>query len=64
MIGKNVTEEQINAIKNNSDINELRYLQNKATEENLPTMQVGHNSDGTIKEEVVDSGVHDLEKNN
>ena len=58
MIGKEVTERELDELK---DINEAnRFPDSIRTEKNVPTMQTGINSDGTIREEEIPAHMYEL----
>lgn len=58
MIGKEVTEGELNELKSINEAN--RSPDRLKTVENVPTMQTGINSDGTIREEEVNPSMYEL----
>lgn len=58
MIGKEVTERELEELKDMNEAN--RFSDRRRTEENVPTMQTGLNSDGTIIEEEIPAHMYEL----
>lgn len=58
MIGKEVTERELDEIKAINEAN--RFPDRRRTEKNVPTMQTGLNSDGTIREEEIPAHMYEL----
>lgn len=58
MIGKEVTERELEELKNINEVN--RFPDRRRVEKNVPTMQTGTNSDGTIREEEIPAHMYEL----
>lgn len=58
MIGKEVTKRELEELKNINEVN--RFPDRRREEKNVPTMQTGLNSDGTIKEEEIQPYIYEI----
>lgn len=58
MIGKEVTERELDELKSINEAN--RFPDRRRLEKNVPTMQTGINSDGTIIEEEIPAHMYEL----
>lgn len=58
MIGKEVTKHELEEIKSINEVN--RFSDRRREEKNVPTMQTGLNSDGTIKQEEIEPQMYEL----
>jgi hypothetical protein len=58
MIGKEVTKRELEELKNINEVN--RFPDRRREEENVPTMQTGLSSDGTIIEEEIEPQMYEL----
>lgn len=58
MIGKEVTKRELEELKNINEAN--RFPDRRREEKNVPTMQTGLDSDGTIIEEEIEPQMYEL----
>jgi len=58
MIGKEVTKRELEELKSINEVN--RFPDRRRLEKNVPTMQTGLNSDGTIREEEIQPYMYEL----